>query len=61
MEDYRGFKYWLVETSALGQKWWRIEYPGGHKTPPLPLKSEDSVKDAINKIIAQEPNFGGNR
>ncbi len=52
MLEYRGFKYWLVETTVLGQKWWRIEFPGGHRTPPLPLHSEAFVMAEIDKIIA---------
>lgn len=51
-EQYMGFKFWLVETTVLGQKWWRIQFPGGYKTPPLPLVSEAEVKTEIDKIIA---------
>ena len=49
---YLDFNYWLVETTVLGQKWWRIEFPGGHKTPSLPFDSESLVKAEIDKIIA---------
>lgn len=54
MEEYRGFKFWLVETTALGQRFWRIQFPGGHKTPPLPFASEAAVKAEIDKIIADQ-------
>jgi hypothetical protein len=49
--EYKGFKFWLVETKTNGQKIWRIQFPGGHKTPPLFLKSEADVKIEIDKII----------
>jgi len=52
MNDYRGFKYWLVETKSSGDKVWRIQFPdGGHKTPPLVRTSEADVKADIDKLI----------
>lgn len=57
-DEYQGFRYWLVQTTTLGQKFWRIEFPGGHKTPPLPLSSEADVKAEIDKIIAQSQKAG---
>lgn len=53
-KNHNSFQYWLVETTPLGQKWWRIQFPGGHKTPPLPFKSEADVKAEIDKIIATQ-------
>lgn len=55
MHDHKGFKFWLVETTPLGQQFWRIQFPGGHKTPPLPLQNEAGVKAEIDKIIAASP------
>ncbi len=51
-EEYRGYRFWLVETTALRQRWWRIEHPSGFRTPPLPFPSEADVKAEIDKIIA---------
>lgn len=51
MHDYLGFKYWPVSTTA-NVSLWRIQFPGGHKTPPIPFASEDDVKAAIDGIIA---------
>ena len=53
-ELYRGYRYWLVETTRLRQRWYRIEYPNGHQTPPLPFASVADVKGAIDLLIASE-------
>lgn len=52
MEDYREFKFWLVETKASGKSW-RIQFPGGHKTPPFDAASAADVKQKIDEIIKQ--------
>lgn len=48
--EHRGFKYFQVEGG------WRIQFPGGHKTPVLILADEDAVKAEIDKIITE---YGG--
>jgi hypothetical protein len=52
VNEYQGFRYWLVETRTDGVKVWRIQFPGGHKTPPLERTSEADVKADIDAIIA---------
>lgn len=51
MTDYRDFKYWLVETKPNGMKVYRIQFPGGHKTPPLERQSDAEVMAEIDAII----------
>jgi hypothetical protein len=50
--DYNGFKYWRVDTRAGDVNVWRIEFPGGHKTPPLQRASEADIQNEIDQIIA---------
>lgn len=47
MQEYKGFKYWLVAPES-----WRIQFPGGHKTQPMRLGDETSVQNEIDNIIA---------
>lgn len=56
MTEYNGFKYWLVETKIDGSKVWRIQFPGGHKTPPCVFASEAYVRAAIDDIISSAGN-----
>lgn len=51
MIDYKGFKFWLVGTNT-----WRIQFPGGHKTPPLVRENEQAIKDEIDSIITSFSN-----
>lgn len=50
-KEYRNFKYWLVETKRDGKKIYRIQFPGGHKTPPFEVSGEPDVKAQIDNII----------
>lgn len=58
-EEYRGFSFWLVETKQRGVKAWRIEFPEGHRTPPILKASAAEVKEEIDRIIAEHGGGGG--
>jgi hypothetical protein len=47
MNQYRGFTYW-----ELAPGLWQLRFPGGHKSPGVPLAAEDDVKKAIDDLIA---------
>lgn len=53
MTEYRGFKYWLVETLPSGVKRWRIERPDGSKTATLDRAREADVKAQIDLLIKE--------
>lgn len=48
---YKEFRYWLTENLSDGKKVYRIEFPGGHRTPPLVADSEASIKADIDYLI----------
>jgi len=50
-EEYRGYRYWLVETKPSGMKIYRIQCPHRHKTPPLERASEADIKAEIDTLI----------
>ena len=50
--DYRGFKYWLVETTIKRKQIWRIQLPNGEKTAPTEYAREVAVISTIDALIA---------
>jgi hypothetical protein len=44
--EYQGFTLWLVAPDT-----WRIEFPGGHKTPPMKLGDEAAARAEVDNII----------
>lgn len=53
MTEYRDFKYWLVETMPDGRRVYRIQFPGGHKTPALIRNGEMEIKTEIDRLIME--------
>jgi hypothetical protein len=51
VKDYRGFRYWLVETKQRGLKVFRIQFPDGQKTPVMERLSEAEVRLEIDRLI----------
>jgi len=52
MTDYKGHKYWLVETLVSGIKRWRIQLPDGTKSASLDRAKEVDVQNHIDQLIA---------
>lgn len=53
MQDYKGYKYWLVETIASGIKRWRIERPDGTRTASLDRAKESDIQSHIDMLIEE--------
>lgn len=54
MTEYKGYRYWLVETLSSGTKRWRIERPDGTRTASLDRAMESDVQKHIDALIASE-------
>ena len=57
IDDYRGFKFWLIETTVFRTKHWRIQYPDGRRTGVLKYRSAADIRAEIDRMIEIEKGF----
>jgi len=51
-DEYKGFRYWLVETKRRCVQVWRIQLPSGENLPPKEFARESDVRGEIDQLAA---------